>query len=335
MMKKNKNILVFAEMEEGKIHPIAYELLGKGQNLASKSKTIISAVLLGHQVRKEANELVYYGADRVFLFDHHSLEKFDIIRYKENIIDLIKEEKPEIILIGATNIGRTLGPRIAAALKTGLTADCIELDIDKKENLIQIRPAFSGNILAKIMTRTRPQMATVRYKVMKKIKRNQERKGEIIIKKVKVIKNTGLRILGIKYSNEIDLAEAKLIVSGGRGLKKPKDIKLLEDFATLLGGVVGSSRPLVDKNWIKKEHQVGFSGNTVKPRVYIACGISGAPQHLFGMRDSEIIIAINKDPTAQIFTVADYIIEGDLYQILSALIKKISKHKKEKHHIDK
>jgi electron transfer flavoprotein alpha subunit len=323
-----KSILVLAEQEDKKIHPVTYELLGKGRELAEKSASKLCSVLLGYQIGKEAEELVYYGADKVFLYDHPSLQEFDIIRYKENIVSLVKEEKPEIILVGATHIGRALGPRIAAALETGLTADCIQLDIEDDGSLVQVRPAFSGNILAKIKSKKRPQMATVRYKVMEKM-RDPEKRGEIISKKVKVIEKTGLRIVEKIRSEGVDVTEAELIVSGGRGLKKPEDFRFLEELANLLGGVVGASRPLVDDAWINKEHQVGFSGNTVKPKVYIACGISGAPQHLFGMRDSDVIIAINKDPSAQIFSVADYIIVGDLYQILSALIAKIAQHKKE------
>jgi electron transfer flavoprotein alpha subunit len=325
----HRSILVFAEQEEGKIHPVTYELLGKGRELADKSASTLCGVLLGYQMEKEAEELVYYGADKVFLYDHPSLQEFDIMRYKENVVSLVKEEKPGIVLVGATHIGRALAPRIAAALETGLTADCIQLDVEDEGSLVQVRPAFSGNILAKIKTEKRPQMATVRYKVMEKMKRNPEKRGEITRKKVKVIEETGLRIVEKIKSEGVDVTEAELIVSCGRGLKKPEDLRFLEELANLLGGVVGSSRPLVDDGWIDKEHQVGFSGNTVKPKVYIACGISGAPQHLFGMRDSDVIIAINKDPSAQIFSVADYIIVGDLYQILPALITKITEHKKE------
>ena len=246
-----------------------------------------------------------------------------MVRYKQNIVSLVREEKPEIFLVGATRIGRTLGPRIAAALGTGLTADCVELDTDDRGNLVQIRPAFSGNIMAKIKTKTRPQMATVRYKVMEKRRRDPNRRGEVIKKEVRVIENTGTSILGKIESEEVDITEAEVIVSGGRGLKRPEDFEILEELAGLLGAVVGSSRPLVDDGWISKEHQVGFSGNTVKPKLYIACGISGAPQHLFGMRDADVIIAINKDPSAPIFSVSDYGIVGDLYEILPALVKEI------------
>jgi len=320
--------MVFAEQEDGKVHSVTYELLGKGRELADKSGAELSSVLLGYQMGKEASELICYGADRVFLYDHPSLREFNVVRYKENIVSLVKEEKPEIFLVGATRIGRTLGPRVAAALGTGLTADCVGLDVDGRGNLIQVRPAFSGNIMAEIKTKTRPQMATVRYKVMEKGERDHSRRGKVMRKKVKVIEDTGMEILERIESKEVDITEADVIVSGGRGLKKPEDFKILEELANLLGGaVVGSSRPLVDGGWIGKEHQVGFSGNTVKPRVYIACGISGAPQHLFGMRDSDVIIAINKDPTAPIFSVADYGVTGDLYEIVPALVKEMKRRR--------
>ncbi len=322
------SVMVFAEQEDGKVHQVTYELLGKGRELAEKSKAMLSSVLLGYQVEKEAEELIYYGADRVFLYDHPSLKDFDVIRYKENLVSLVREEKPGIFLIGATRIGRALGPRVAAALQTGLTADCVELNVDEKGSLIQIRPAFSGNIMAKIRTKTKPQMATVRYKVMKKMERNPDRKGEIIKKKVRIVEETGIEILEKRESSEVDLAEAEIVVSCGRGLRKPEDIKLIEKLAESLNGVLGSSRPLVDDGWISKEHQVGFSGNTVKPKLYIACGISGAPQHLFGMRDSEIIIAVNKDPSAPIFNFSDYGVIGDIYEVIPSLIEAIRRRKK-------
>ncbi len=326
-MGEYKGVMIFAEQEDGKIHPVSYELLGKGRDIADKLDVELSCVLLGFQIKNEVNELIYHGADKIFFYDHSSLKEFDVIRYKQNIVNLVKEEKPEIFLLGATHLGRSLGPRIAAALKTGLTADCIDLKVDEEGNLIQIRPAFSGNILAHIKTKTRPQMSTVRYKVMEKRERDPTRKGEIIMKDAEVIENSGAKILKKEKAGEINITEADIIVSGGRGLKKPGDFKLLRELADFLGGVVGSSRPLVDEGWIGKEHQVGFSGNTVKPKLYFACGISGAPQHLAGMRDSDIIVAINTDPSALIFKVADYGIVGDLYEVVPKLIDEIRKNK--------
>ena len=324
-MKRHGDVLVFAENNDGKVHPVSYELLGKGRELADSLGVDLNAVLLGWRMENEAFELIYRGADKVFLYDHPSLEEFDVIRYTQNIVKMVRETKPDIFLVGATRIGRTLAPRIAAALRTGLTADCVDLKLDEEGNLVQVRPAFSGNIMAQIVTKTRPQMATVRYKVMKMLERDARREGEIIRMKVDVIEETGMRIIEKTHADEVEIAEADVIVSGGRGLKRPEDFSILEELASLLGGVVGSSRPLVDAGWISKDHQVGFSGNTVKPRVYIACGISGSPQHLFGMRDSDIIIAVNKDPTAPIFNVSDYGVVGDLYEFIPLLIREVKR----------
>ena len=324
-MKRHGDVLVFAENNDGKVHPVSYELLGKGRELADSLGVDLNAVLLGWRMEDEAFELIYRGADKVFLYDHPSLEEFDVIRYTRNIVKMVRETKPDIFLVGATRIGRTLAPRIAAALRTGLTADCVDLKLDEEGNLVQVRPAFSGNIMAQIVTKTRPQMATVRYKVMKMPERDTEREGEIIRMKVDVIEETGMRIVEKTRADEVEIAEADVVVSGGRGLKRPEDFSLLEELASLLGGVVGSSRPLVDAGWISKDHQVGFSGNTVKPRIYIACGISGSPQHLFGMRDSDIIIAVNKDPTAPIFNVSDYGVVGDLYEFIPLLIREVKR----------
>jgi len=319
--------LVFAEQEDAEIHHVTYELLGKGRELADKLGAELGSVLLGYGVESKAESLIQHGAEKVFLYDHPSLREFDAVRYKQNVVELVKELKPEIVLIGATRLGRSLAPRIAAALKTGLTADCVDLDLDEEGNLVQIRPAFSGNIMAKIKTKTRPQMATVRYKVMRINEQNPGAKGNVIRKDPAIIENTGMRILEKAEADEVNLAEAEVIVSGGRGLKSPEDFKLLGELAEALGGVVGSSRPLVDEGWISKDHQVGFSGNTAKPRVYIACGISGAPQHLFGMRDSDVIVAINKDPSAPIFNISDYGVVGDLYEILPALTGELRRRK--------
>ncbi|MEM1607366.1 MAG: electron transfer flavoprotein subunit alpha/FixB family protein [Candidatus Bathyarchaeia archaeon] len=320
-------VLVFAEQEDGKIHGVTYELLGKGRELADRLKKSLCAVLLGYGLMNEAKELIYYGADKVYLIDHPSLREFDVIRYKHNIVKIVNEVKPDIFLIGATRIGRSLAPRVAAALKTGLTADCVDLDLDDDGNLLQIRPAFSGNIMAQIKTRTKPQMATVRYRVMKPLNRDPCRRGEVIVREAEVPEGTGIEILDKVEIKGVNISEADIIVAAGRGLKSPEDFKLLQELASLLGGVLGSSRPLVDSGWIGKEHQVGFSGNVVKPKVYMAFGISGAPQHLFGMRDSDIIIAVNKDPSAPIIGVSDYYVVGDLYEVIPPLINEIKRMK--------
>lgn len=310
--------MVFAEERQGQLHPVSYELLGKGREIADHLGVGLFAVLMGAQVAEEAWELVYYGADRVFLYDHPALENFDILNYKHNIVRLVREVRPEIFLLGATHLGRSLGPRIAAALETGLTADCIGLEIAADDSLAQVRPAFSGNILADIRTWTRPQMATVRYRVMASRERNTARRGEIVPAEVELLPSL-LTLLRREKSADINIAEADIIVSGGRGLKKAEDFSILADLARLLGGVVGSSRPLVDDGWISKEHQVGFSGSTVKPKLYIACGVSGSPQHLAGMRQSDVIVAINTDPSAPIFRVADYGVVADMYEVVPKL----------------
>jgi electron transfer flavoprotein alpha subunit len=316
--------MVFAEQREGRIHPVSYELLGKGKEIADKLGVEVSSVLLGYQMEEEAKELIYYGADKVFFYDYPAFKDFDLLNYKHNIVRLVREVKPEIFLFGATRLGRSLGPRVAVALDTGLTADCTGLDLDEDGNLIQIRPAFTGNILAHIKTRTRPQMSTVRYKVMPKRARDAGRRGEIIKKDAEFVPSR-LTIKKKEKLGGVNISEADAIVSGGRGLKKAEDFSILAALAELLGGVVGSSRPLVDDGWIGKEHQVGFSGNTVKPKLYVACGISGSPQHLAGMRDSDVIVAINSDPSAPIFKLADYGIVGDLYEIVPRLTDEIKR----------
>ena len=329
-MKEYKDLMVFAEQRDGEVHPVSYQLLGKGTEIAERLGIKVSSVLLGSDLEEKAKELIYYGADRVFLCEHPALQEFDLLNYKYNLVNLVREVKPEIFLFGATRLGRSLGPRVAASLNTGLTADCTGLDTDEDGNLIQIRPAFTGNILAQIKTVTRPQMATVRYKVMQQKERDPNRKGEIIRVDAEVMPSL-LTIIKQERLNEdsVSVTEAEVIVSGGRGLKKAEDFSLLAELAECLGGVVGSSRPLVDDGWIAREHQVGFSGNTVKPKLYLACGISGSPQHLAGMRGSDFIVAINTDPSAPIFRVADYGIVGDLYEVVPKLMNEIKRRRPE------
>lgn len=329
-MKDYTGLMVFAEQRDDRIHPVSYQLLGKGTEIADKLGVEVSSVLLGNQMEEKAKELIYYGADKVFLYDHPALKEFDLLNYKHNIVKLVREVKPEIFLLGATRLGRSLGPRVAVALGTGLTADCIGLDVDEDGNLIQIRPAFTGNILAQIKTATRPQMSTVRYKVMQEKARDPNRRGEIIKRDAELVPSL-LTIKKQERLSEVNIAitEADVIVSGGRGLKKAEDFGILAELAELLGGVVGSSRPLVDDGWIAREHQVGFSGNTVKPKLYVACGISGSPQHLAGMRGSDVIVAINTDPSAPIFRVADYGIVGNLYEVVPKLANEIKRRHSE------
>ena len=313
-------ILIYAEANGPEIHPISFELLGKARELAEKLGLEVWSVALGCRISDKASELIYHGADRVYIYDDERLRDLNVVAYKSVLVELVRETKPEIFLLGATPWGRSLAPRVAAALDTGLTADCIDLQVSENGKLIQIRPAFTGNILAHIETISKPVMATIRYRVMKKLPRDVNRRGEIIIRRLEEIDCNEIKCLGKVSKRGISLADAEIVVAGGRGLKKKEDLKMLEELANLIGGVVGASRPLVEEGWISKDHQVGFSGNVVKPKLYIACGISGSPQHLAGMRDSNIIIAINTDPSAPIFRHADYGVVADLYDFMPKLI---------------
>ena len=329
-LEKHNGVWVFAEHRNGKIAQVALELLGTGRKLADVLGVDLTAVLFGSS-EKEARELIRWGADRVLYAEHPLLNTFNDEPYSRLMISLIMEHKPEIVLAGATAIGRSFLPRVAGRLKTGLTADCTALEIDEETgNLLQIRPAFGGNIMATILCpESRPQMATVRPRVMKKNVYNPERTGNIIHVPVD---NLTSRTKVLDTVNEIsesmvNLHDAEIIVSGGRGLGGPKGFEILRELATLLGGTVGSSRAAVDEGWIPYRHQVGQTGKTVCPKIYIACGISGAVQHLVGMQSSDIIIAINKNSEAPIFNVATYGIVGDLYEVVPHLIKKIKEAK--------
>lgn len=330
-----KGVWVFAEQRQGKLMFTSLELLGEGRKLADKLGVELSALLLGSEVDGICEELIHYGADKVIYADHKLLQNYTTDGYTKVITDLINEKKPEIVIVGATNIGRDLAPRIAARLNTGLTADCTKLDIDEEQKiLLQTRPAFGGNIMATIVTpKHRPQMATVRPGVMKKMEKDGNRKG--IVEKVDVkLHDEDIKVKVeeiVKSAKQIvNLVEAQYIVSGGRGLGGPEGFKLMKELADALGGVVGSSRAAVDSGWISHDHQVGQTGKTVRPKVYIACGISGAIQHLAGMQNSDCIIAINKNPDAPIFSVADYGIVGDLYKVVPMLIEEVKKLKEQK-----
>ncbi len=320
-----KGVWCFAEQSKGRIASVVYELLGIGRKLADSLNTELSAVLFGKS--QEVEELIKWGADKVYYADAPQYDSLDDELYSKTLVRLIKENKPEILLAGATAIGRSFIPRVAARLKVGLTADCTGLEIDRETgNLLQIRPAFGGNIMATILSPTsRPQIATVRPRVMKRGEYIAQRKGEII--KIEPLNPTGrVRILErIEDAclSKVNLQDAKVIVSGGRGLGSPEGFKMLWELANLLGGTVGASRAAVDEGWIPYAHQVGQTGKTVCPKLYIACGISGAVQHLVGMQSSDIIVAINKDPNAPIFNVATYGIVGDLKVVVPLIIKKL------------
>ncbi|MCX5657904.1 MAG: FAD-binding protein [Candidatus Omnitrophica bacterium] len=322
-----KGIWVFGEQKKGVIQPVVYELLGEARRLAAKLGTDVSCVLLGHGLSNKADELFWRGADKVYLVETGELKDYQDEPYTNVIVELINEYKPEIFLCGATSIGRSLISRIAIKIRTGLTADCTGLDIDpEKKLLLQTRPAFGGNIMATIICPDyRPQMATVRHKVMKEFTSDKTRHGTLI-KKSYAGKLLASRINLLDIVEEVEatvnLAEADIIVSGGRGLGKPENFKLIEELAKAIGGAVGASRAAVDSGWIPYSHQVGQTGRTVCPKIYIACGISGQIQHLAGMQSSKIIVAINKDSTAPIFSVATYGIVGDLFELVPALTKK-------------
>lgn len=323
-----KGVCVIAEQKKGIVQSVTYELLGKGRELADMLDVELSAILIGDKIEQKAQGLIHRGADKVYVVDSPKLGYYLDEPYTNVITEIIKEYKPEIILCGATSIGRSLISRVAINLRAGLTADCTGLDIDEERRLLlQTRPAFGGNIMATIICPNhRPQMSTVRHKVMKEAEVDKTRKGEVIKKTFpdKLLQSR-TKILKVveEESEKINLTEADFIVSGGRGLGKPENFSVVKELADVLGAAVGASRAAVDANWIPYSHQVGQTGKTVCPKIYIACGISGQIQHLAGMSSSDIIIAINKDPDAPIFKFATYGIVGDLFEVVPALTKKI------------
>lgn len=319
-------VMVFAEQKNNEIHKVSYELLGKARELADKINEDVYCCICGPS-DLETKELIYRGADKVFHVQSDEIFNLpEVLTYAKNIVKVIEDKKPEICLFGATSFGRSLAPRVAASLKCGLTADCTGLEIDEDDNkLVQIRPAFSENILAHIKSQFLPQMSTVRYKEFDEAKRDDSRIGEIETSEAIEIENNMIEILKEITEEDFNITDAKVVVTAGKGLKGPEDFSMIEKLADALGGVVGSSRPLVEEGFISKAHQVGYSGNRVKPKLYVACGVSGAPQHLAGMKESEMILAINSDPSAPIFNIADYGMVGDMYEIVPQLIEKLGK----------
>ncbi len=322
-----RDVWVFAEQKNGVVQSVVFELLAKGRELANKLGVRLCAVYLGENLGDQLEALFFRGADLVYAVESPKLKDYLSDSYSNVLAELILENKPEIVLCGATSLGRSLIPRVAAAIGTGLTADCTGLEIDQDKGLLlQTRPAFGGNIMATIICpHHRPQMATVRHKVMPQAPVDKSRKGELIKKyfaEDKLLSRTKLLDIVQEREPTVNIAEANIIVSGGRGLQKPENFKLVQDLALVLGGAVGASRAAVDSDWIAYSHQVGQTGKTVCPKVYIACGISGQIQHLAGMQSSEIIIAINKDSQAPIFNVATYGIVGDLFEVIPALTAK-------------
>ena len=323
-----KNIWVFAEQREGKLMPVVRELLGEGKKLAAEVGCELCAILCGDNVEGLCDELFSYGAQKVYLAEDKELAVYRTDAYTKVIYEAVTEHKPEIILIGATHIGRDLGPCVAVKCNTGLTADCTKLEIDPEtKGIKQTRPAFGGNLMATIICPNhRPQMSTVRPGVMEKAEIKEGAKGEIIRLKPQFkegdIRTKVLEV--VKKAGEMaSLTDADIIVSGGMGLGKPEGFELLKKLADKLGGTIASSRACVDAGWIDHSFQVGQTGTTVKPKLYIACGISGAIQHLAGMQGSDYIVAINKNENAPIFEVADYGIVGDLYQVIPAILEEL------------
>ena len=327
---QGRGVWIFAEQRDGKIAGVSYELLGAGRRLAGDLGTELCAVLFG-AADGGPEDLMRWGADKVYYCDDEMLCTFNDEPYAQLLTNLISVHKPEIVLAGATPIGRSFFPRVAARLHTGLTADCTSLEIDPEtKNLLQVRPAFGGNIMATILCpHTRPQMATVRPRVMQKGEFDADRKGEII-RVAAVGISSGTRVIEtVKEVSEValNLHEANIIVAGGRGVGGDKGFKVLFELAEALNGSIAASRAAVDEGWIPYRHQVGQTGKTVGPTLYIACGISGAVQHVVGMQSSDIIVAINKNPEAPIFNIATYGIVGDLFEIVPLLTKRIREAK--------
>ncbi len=326
-----QGVWVYAEWRAGKVHNVSHELLSVGRILADKRGVELGAVLLGSKIDDEvALELISYGADVVYVVERPELANFTDERYSKCIVELVKRKRPEILIAGATSMGRSFIPRVAASLQTGLTADCTELDISDEGLLLQTRPAFGGNIMATIVCpNRRPQMATVRPKVMKPVRRDAHRgrvertelPDECFLANVEV-----LEVIA-EQDQTAKLTEADVIVSGGRGLRNGENFNLIEGLAALFGGAVGASRGAVEEGWMAPSHQVGQTGRTVAPTLYMAVGISGAIQHIVGMQGSQVIVAVNKDPHAPIFDVATYGVVADLFEFIPAFVKRIKRER--------
>ena len=321
-----KGIAVYVDHVDGKIHPVTYELIGKARELAAKINQPVYAVFLGENIFRQAQEILHYGVSKVYVCENAELRAFDLENYAATFEVFVNKVKPAAILVGATPVGRQLAPRVAARFHTGLTADCTVLDIRENTDLIQIRPAFGGNIMAEILTPNhRPQMATVRYKIMDAPKRNEEISGSIERLDLDAAKfKSRVEVLSItEKPKERGIENAEILVVAGRGVKKKEDLNLIRELAEILNGDYACTRPLVESGWLNPKRQIGLSGRTVRPKLIITCGVSGSVQFVAGMEHSEKIFAINSDPKASIFKVANYAVVGDLYEIIPKLIKKI------------
>lgn len=321
-----KGIGVYVDHVEGEIHPVTMELIGKAKELAAVVDFPVYCVFIGHNIGDKAEELLHYGVDEVFVYDYEELKDFRIEPYTAAFEAFIEKVKPSSLLVGATTIGRSLAPRVAARFRTGLTADCTRLEMKENTDLVQIRPAFGGNIMAQILCpNTRPQLATVRYKIMDAPEKNPVKSGKItccemdkslLYSRVEVLKVT-------KKEIEENISDAEVIIAVGRALKTEKDMSMVEELAELMGAQIAGTRPLIEEGFISPKKQIGLSGRTVKPKLIITLGISGAVQFTAGMNGSEKIFAVNSDPNASIFNVAHYGIVGDIYEIVPRLIQDI------------
>lgn len=318
-------VAVYVDHVDGLIHPVTYELIGKARELSAVVGQKVYALFLGHGITEKSRELLHYGVDEVYVYDDSALEHFRIQPYTSAFEDFVAAVKPSAILVGATTVGRQLAPRVAARLRTGLTADCTKLEMRENTDLVQIRPAFGGNIMAQILTpNTRPQIATVRYKVMTAPERMHEARGKIVECFVAAEKlSCAVEVLDVvPKPPEQSIESADVLVVAGRGVKRPEDLSMLEELAALLGGQLACTRPLAETGWLDAKRQVGLSGRTVRPRLIITCGVSGAIQFVAGMDHAETIVAINADEKAPIFKVAHRALVGDLYEILPRLLER-------------
>lgn len=329
-LSEYKGVCIVAQHQDSRILPITYELIHEGMELAKKTKSKLTVLILGYNIEEAVEEIAHYGADKVVYFENKLLKEYSTDLYTKTVSDYLKNNKFEIVIFGASSIGRDYAPRVAARVGTGLVADCTKLDIHEDGRFLQTRPAFGGNLMATIVCpNDRPQMATVRPGVMETAIRIEKKSQITVIHPELVYEDILAKTLKIVLdkSKHVSLANAEIIVSGGRGVKSKDGFQLLEELAEVLGGTIGASRVAVDEGWIDHARQVGQTGQTVRPVVYIACGISGAIQHMVGMSESDFIIAINKNPKAPIMDHAHLALEGDLFKVIPELINKVKEYK--------
>lgn len=334
--EKWRDFLIFVEQERGDIHPVVYELIGEARKMAAKVGYQVNCVIIGSAgTRENAGKLLEYGVNKVFVYEHEGFEGFKADCYADAMADCISAVKPSSVLIGATSLGRSLAPRLSTRFHTGLTADCTTLDIKPNSDMIQIRPAFGGNIMAQIaIANSRPQFATVRYRVMDRAARVENPTGEVVVCQVTDdMARSRIKILSSQVIDKVkSLEEEDILVAAGRGVRNEKDVEMCRELAKALGGQLAFTRPMVENGFGDQAHQIGLSGRTVRPKLIITCGVSGAIQFTSCMTGAECIVAINNDPEAQIFKVANYCIVDDLYQVVPRLTELIKKQKEEERH---